>query len=276
VETAAPRRRQQCQRLEPTHRSLLSWNEWERSRPRHGLTTKGRTSGSVPIRHCARRCPDRWAVRDDRGDRLRSLRAVAGGRTMAPMAVLADAALNERERELLDRFVAALQQAVVPATGGRPPPRRRAVARRRNPAPSSHAGRAVHVDDPVAPQRGRRGTRRRSCPSALRGQPRLGRERLGRRPRRATRTARRREDAGDLQRVGDRRRLPGLTRRRRRRSGTLRPMHGPAARAARYPTGNGACRTLLCAAGSCKVRIARVQAHWLPVLPTVLPRQSGR
>jgi predicted nucleotidyltransferase len=72
---------------------------------------RANTSGSVPIRHCARRCPDRWAVRDDRGDRLRSLRAVAGGRTMAPMAVLADAALNERERELLDRFVAALQQA---------------------------------------------------------------------------------------------------------------------------------------------------------------------
>src|SRR3954452_20047910 len=38
--------------------------------------------------------------------------AAAGscGRTMAFMAVLADAALDERERELLDRFVAALEE----------------------------------------------------------------------------------------------------------------------------------------------------------------------
>jgi predicted nucleotidyltransferase len=33
------------------------------------------------------------------------------GRTMAPMAVLADAALDERERALLGRFVAALEEA---------------------------------------------------------------------------------------------------------------------------------------------------------------------
>ena len=128
-------------------------------------------------------------------------------------------------RRALERDAGSRRAVVVRPAGGRPAPRRRAVPRCRNPAPSTHAGRAVHVDDPVAPQRGRRpGTGRGSCPSAVRGQPRLRRERLGRRPRRATRTARRRQDAGDLQRVGDRRRLPGLRRTCRPRS------RGPCAR----------------------------------------------
>ena len=147
-------------------------------------------------------------------------------------------------RRPLERDAGSRRAVVVRAPGGRPPARRRAVPRRRNPAPSSHAGRAVHVDDPVAPQRGRPGARRRSCPSALRGQSRLGRERLGRRTRRATRAARRRQDAGDLQRTGDRRRLPGLTRTRRRRSrdrsGRESPaMHGPGSRR-RVPPVRGA------------------------------------
>jgi hypothetical protein len=76
--------------------------------------------------------------------------------------------------------------------------------------------------------------------------------------------------------------LPGLTRTCRRRSGTAAAaMDGPGARAAGYPPGNPPCRNAAPRCAPARVRIARVQAHWLPVhdagtVPTTMERRGRR
>ena len=97
-------------------------------------------------------------------------------------------------------------------TGGdRSAPGRRALARRGDPTAAPGTHRTVHDDDSRPCKRGRPRTRRRSDPSAVGSQPRLGRECHGRGTRRTPGQVVRRPHARGLRSPSGRGRLPSMT-----------------------------------------------------------------